>query len=43
MAGVRIDALSPTFEAIGFVQGANLAGLNLAGLNLANASQFTFV
>jgi hypothetical protein len=37
--GVRIDALlSGTAEAIGFVQGATLAGLNLA-----DASQFTFV
>jgi len=38
VAGVRIDALSPTPEAIGFVQGATLASLNLA-----NASQFLFV
>jgi hypothetical protein len=35
---VRIDALSPTPEAIGFVQGAALASLNLA-----NSSQFLFV
>jgi len=38
VAGLRIDALSPTPEAIGFVQGATLASLNLA-----NASQFLFV
>lgn len=38
VAGVRIDALSPTPEAIGFVQGATLASLNLA-----NSSQFLFV
>jgi hypothetical protein len=38
VAGVRIDALSPTPEAIAFVQGATLASLNLA-----NASQFLFV
>ncbi|MFM7643138.1 MAG: fibronectin type III domain-containing protein [Cyanobium sp.] len=38
VAGLRIDALSPTPEAIGFVQGATLASLNLT-----NASQFLFV
>jgi 2',3'-cyclic-nucleotide 2'-phosphodiesterase (5'-nucleotidase family) len=38
LAGVRIDALSPTPEAIGFVQGSTLASLNLA-----NSSQFLFV
>ena len=38
VAGVRIDALSPNPEAIGFVQGATLASLNLA-----NSSQFLFV
>ena len=38
LAGVRIDALSPTPEAIGFVQGATLASLNLA-----HSSQFLFV
>ncbi|MFM7394300.1 MAG: hypothetical protein ACKO22_08065 [Cyanobium sp.] len=38
LAGVRIDALSPTPEAIGFVQGSTLASLNLA-----NFSQFLFV
>jgi hypothetical protein len=38
VAGVRIDALSPTPEAIGFVQTATLASLNLA-----NSSQFLFV
>jgi hypothetical protein len=38
VAGVRIDAASPTPEAIGFVQGATLASLNLA-----NSSQFLFV
>ena len=36
--GVRIDALSPSAEAIGFVQTASLASLNLA-----NLSQFVFV
>jgi hypothetical protein len=38
VAGVRIDALSPNPEAIGFVQGSTLASLNLA-----NSSQFLFV
>jgi hypothetical protein len=38
VAGVRIDALSPTPEAIGFVQGSSLASLNLA-----NPAQFLFV
>lgn len=38
LPGVRIDALSPNPEAIGFVQGASLASLNLA-----DASQFLFV
>jgi hypothetical protein len=38
VVGLRIDALSPTPEAIGFVQGATLASLNLA-----NSSQFLFV
>ena len=38
LTGVRIDALSPTPEAIGFVQGSTLASLNLA-----NSSQFLFV
>ncbi|MCS5700310.1 esterase-like activity of phytase family protein [Cyanobium sp. FGCU-52] len=38
LAGVRIDALSPTPEAIGFVQGSTLASLNLA-----HSSQFLFV
>jgi hypothetical protein len=38
VAGVRIDALSPTPEALGFVQGASLATLNLA-----NPNQFLFV
>ena len=37
VAGVRIDALSPTPEALGFVQGASLATLNLA-----NPNQFLF-
>jgi hypothetical protein len=35
---VRIDALLPAAEVIGFVQGANLASLNLA-----SATQFVFV
>ena len=38
VAGVRIDALLPAAEAIGFVQGATLASLNLA-----SAAQFVFV
>jgi Ca2+-binding RTX toxin-like protein len=38
VSGVRIDALSPTPEAIGFVQGSTLASLSLA-----NPSQFVFV
>ena len=38
VSGVRIDALSPTPEAIGFVQGSTLASLSLA-----NTSQFVFV
>jgi Ca2+-binding RTX toxin-like protein len=38
VAGVRIDALLPTPEVIGFVQGATLASLNLA-----SAAQFLFV
>ncbi|MGA1302700.1 MAG: hypothetical protein ACO3ZD_01525, partial [Cyanobium sp.] len=38
VAGVRIDALSPTPEAIGFVQGSTLASLSLT-----NPSQFVFV
>ena len=37
VAGVRIDALSPTLEAIGFVQGTTLATLSLT-----NPSQFVF-
>jgi Ca2+-binding RTX toxin-like protein len=37
VAGVRLDALLPTPEAIGFVQGATLASLNLA-----SAAQFGF-
>jgi hypothetical protein len=35
---VRIDALLPAAEVIGFVQGATLASLNLA-----SAAQFVFV
>ena len=38
VAGVRIDALSPSPEAIGFVQ-----GVTLATLNLAQTSQFLFI
>jgi predicted extracellular nuclease/phosphodiesterase/alkaline phosphatase D-like protein len=38
VAGVRIDALLPTPEAIGFVQGTTLASLSLG-----NPSQFVFV
>jgi predicted extracellular nuclease/phosphodiesterase/alkaline phosphatase D-like protein len=38
VAGVRIDALLPAAEVIGFVQGATLASLNLA-----SAAQFAFV
>jgi len=38
VAGVRIDSLAPSPEAIGFVQGATLASLNLA-----NPAQFEFV
>jgi 2',3'-cyclic-nucleotide 2'-phosphodiesterase (5'-nucleotidase family) len=38
VSGIRIDALSPTPEAIGFVQGSTLASLSLA-----DPSQFVFV
>jgi len=38
VAGVRIDALTPTPEALGFLQ-----GVSLASLNLADPNQFLFV